>query len=69
MSHCDYIRRFSETWILIPNINNDEAIAAFINGLHYHDNLRTKLLRKRPKTVQDILSVAKKWVNIDEVDR
>jgi hypothetical protein len=65
----DYIRRFSETWISIPNINNDEAIAAFINGLCYHDNLRTKLLRKRPETVQDFLSVAKKWANIDEVDR
>jgi restriction endonuclease S subunit len=46
--------------ILIPNINIDEAIAAFINGLHYHDNLKTKLLRKRLETVQDLLSMAKK---------
>jgi hypothetical protein len=48
---CDYIRRFSETRIFIPNINSDEAISAFIRGLHHHDALRTKLLRKRPDSV------------------
>jgi hypothetical protein len=56
----DYICRFSETWISIPNINNDEAIFMFIRGLYYHDALRTKLLRKRPESVQDLLMVAKK---------
>jgi hypothetical protein len=47
----DYIRRFSETRIFIPNINSDEAISAFIRGLRHHDALRTKLLCKRPDSV------------------
>jgi hypothetical protein len=47
----DYIRRFSETRISIPNINRDEAISTFIKGLRHHDALRTKLLRKRPDSV------------------
>jgi hypothetical protein len=47
----DYIRRFSETRISIPNINSDEAISAFIRGLRHHDALRTKLLHKRPDSV------------------
>jgi hypothetical protein len=65
----DYICRFSETRISIPNINNDEAISTFIRGLHYHDALRTKLLRKRPESVRDLLTVMKKWVDADEVDQ
>jgi hypothetical protein len=64
----DYIRRFSETQISIPNINNDEAISAFIRGLRHHDALRTKLLRKRPDSVQDLLTVAKKWADADEAN-
>jgi hypothetical protein len=64
----DYIRRFSETRISIPNINSDEAIFAFIRGLCHHDALRTKLLRKRSDLVQDLLTVAKKWADADEAD-
>jgi hypothetical protein len=64
-----YIRCFSETWISIPNINNDEAISTFIRGLYYHDALRTKLLCKRPESVQDLLMVAKKWADADEADQ
>jgi hypothetical protein len=66
---CDYIHRFSETWISIPNINNDEAIFMFIKGLHYHDTLSTELLRKRPESVQDLLMVVKKWAHADEADQ
>jgi hypothetical protein len=47
----DHIRRFSETWIYIPKINNDEAISTFIRGLHHHNALRTKLLFKRPDSI------------------
>jgi hypothetical protein len=47
----DYICRFLETQISIPNINSDEAISAFIRGLHHHDALRTKLLCKWPNLV------------------
>jgi hypothetical protein len=66
---CDYIRRFSKTRISIPNINNDEAISTFIRGLRYHDNLKTKLLRKRPESVQDLLMVAKNWADATEADQ
>jgi hypothetical protein len=66
---CDYIRHFSKTWISIPNINSDEAISAFIRGLYHHDALRTKLLCKRPDSVQDLLTVAKKWADADEADQ
>jgi hypothetical protein len=65
----DYIRRFSETRIFIPSINNDEAISAFIRGLCYHDALRTKSLCKRPESVQDLLMVVKKWADADEADQ
>jgi hypothetical protein len=65
----DYIRCFLETWISIPNINNDEAISEFIRGLCHHEALRTKLLSKRPDSVQDLLTVAKKWADADEADQ
>jgi hypothetical protein len=54
----DYIRRFSKTWISIPNINNDEAISTFIRGL-----------RKRPDSYQDLLMVAKKWADTNDTDQ
>jgi hypothetical protein len=65
----NYIRRFSETRISIPNINSDKAISTFIIGLRHHDALRTKLLCKRPDSVQDLLTVAKKWADADEADQ
>jgi hypothetical protein len=65
---CDYIYHFSETRISIPNINNDEAISAFIRGLRYHDTLRTKLLHKRPESVQNLM-VAKKWADANEANQ
>jgi hypothetical protein len=66
---CDYIRCFSETRISIPNINSDEAISAFIRGRRHHDALRAKLPHKRPDSVQDLLTVAKKWADADEADQ
>jgi hypothetical protein len=65
---CNYIRCFSKTRISIPNINNDEAISVFIRGLRHQDALRTKLLHKRPDSIQDLLMVAKKWADADEAD-
>ena len=43
-----YIRRFSETRNTIPNIGDSEAISAFTRGLHHHQELCSKLYRKRP---------------------
>jgi hypothetical protein len=65
----NYIRRFSKTRISIPNINSDEAIFVFIRGLHHHDALRAKLLHKRPNSVQDLLTVAKKWADADKANQ
>jgi hypothetical protein len=64
----EYIRRYSETRLSIPNISNEEAISAFIKGLRYHDDFRNKLLRKRPTTVHDLLQVAKKWADAEDTD-
>jgi hypothetical protein len=64
----EYIRRFSETRLSIPNISNEEAISAFIKGLHYHDDFRNKLLHKRSTTVHDLLQVAKKWADAKDAD-
>ena len=41
---CEYIRRFSDMRCTIPKVTDDEAILAFIQGLHHHNALRTKLL-------------------------
>jgi hypothetical protein len=55
----EYIQRFSDMRIRIPRITDNEAIEAFITGLRYHNDLRDKLLRKRPITVVDLLTTAK----------
>lgn len=62
----EYIRHFSDTRTSIPNISDDEAVEAFIKGLRHHDALRSKLLRKRPKTINDLLKVAKAWADADD---
>jgi hypothetical protein len=41
---CDYIEHFSDMHLKIPKISHDEAVSAFIKGLHHHDALRSKLL-------------------------
>ena len=64
----EYIRRYLDTRLSIPNISNEEAISAFIKGLCYHDDFRNKLLRKRPTTVHDLLQVAKKWADAEDAD-
>jgi hypothetical protein len=43
----------------IPKISHDKAVSAFIKGLHYHDALRSKLLRKWSTTVSELLATAK----------
>ena len=42
-----YIRHFLETRNTIPNIGDSEAISAFTRGLHHHQELCSKLYRKR----------------------
>ena len=64
-----YIRRFSETRNTIPNIGDSEAISAFTRGLHHHQELCSKLYRKRPQTIGKLLKVANSYVDFEEADR
>ena len=65
----DYIRRFSHMRLKIPKISHDEAISAFIKGLRFHEALRSKLLRKRPTTVAELLATAKNYADADDVEK
>jgi hypothetical protein len=65
----EYIRRFSDMCIRIPRITDNEAIEAFITGLRYHNDLKDKLLRKRPITVVDLLTTAKKYADADDAKK
>ena len=66
---CDYIRRFSDMRLKTPYISHDEAILAFIKGLLFHKALRSKLLRKRPTTVAELLAMAKNYADADDVEK
>jgi len=65
----DYIRGFSDMLLKIPKISHDEAISAFIKGLHFHEALRSKILRKRPTTVTEILATAKNYADADDAKK
>jgi len=65
----DYIRRFSDMCLKIPKISHDEAISAFIKGLHFHKVLRSKLLRKRPTTVDELLTTTKNYADADDSEK
>jgi len=53
----------------IPKISHDVAISAFIKGLCFHEVLRSKLLRKRPTTVAELLTTAKNYANADGIEK
>jgi hypothetical protein len=55
--------------IRIPRITDNEAIEAFITSLRYHNDLRDKILRKRPITVVDLLTTAKKYADADDTKK
>jgi len=65
----DYIRRFSDMRLKISKISHDEAISAFIKGFHFHEALRSKLLRKRPSTVAELLTTTKNYANTDDAEK
>ena len=65
----DYIQRFSDMRLKIPNISHDKAISTFIKGLHYHEALRSKLLRKRPTMVAELLAMAKNYADADDTEK
>jgi hypothetical protein len=53
----------------IPRITHDEAVSAFIKGLRHHDALRSKLIRKWPSTVFELLATAKNYVDADDAKK
>ena len=55
--------------IKVPSISDNEAIEAFITGLRFHDALRDKLLRKRPKLVTALLATAKKYADANDAKK
>jgi len=55
--------------IKIPKISHDEAISAFIKGLRFHEALRSKLLRKRPTMVAELLATAKNYADADDAKK
>ena len=65
----DYIRHFSDICLKIPKISHDEAISAFIKGLRFHETLRSKLLRKRPTTVAELLATSKNYADADDEEK
>ena len=53
----------------IPKISHDEAISAFIKGLHFHEALRSKLLCKRLSMVAELLAIAKNYADADDAEK
>jgi hypothetical protein len=53
----------------IPKISHDEVVSAFIKGLRHHDTLRSKLLRKRPTTVSELLTTTKNYADVDDAEK
>jgi hypothetical protein len=53
----------------IPRITHDEAVSAFIKGLHHHDALRSKLHQKQPSMVFELLATTKNYADVDDADK
>jgi len=53
----------------IQKISHDEGISAFIKGLRFHEALRSKLLRKRPTMVAELLATAKNYADADDTEK
>ena len=65
----DYIRCFSDMCLKIPKISHDVAVSSFIKGLRFHKALRSKLLRKMPTTVAELLATAKNYADADDAEK
>ena len=65
----DCIRRFSDMRRKIPKISHDEAISAFIKGLRFHEDLRSKLLRKRLTMVAELNATTKTYTDADDTEK
>jgi hypothetical protein len=53
----------------ILKISHDKGISAFIKGLHFHEALRNKLLRKMPSTVAELPATAKNYADANDAEK
>jgi hypothetical protein len=53
----------------IPKISHDEAVSAFIKGLHHHDAFRSKLLWKWLTMVSELPATTKNYVDTDDTKK
>jgi hypothetical protein len=53
----------------ILRITHDEVVLAFIKALRHHDTLRSKLLRKQPSTVSELIATAKNYADADDAEK
>jgi len=53
----------------IPKIFHNKEISVFVKGLHHHEALRRKLLRKRPTRVAELLTTAKNYTKAEDAKK
>jgi hypothetical protein len=58
-----------DSWEELRQAFIDNFIATCIKGLRFPKALRSKLLRKRPTTVAELLATAKSYADADDVDK
>ena len=51
------------------NCLDSEAISDFTKGLHHHQELCSRLCRKRPQTISELLKVANSYADSEEANR
>jgi hypothetical protein len=61
----EYIQRFSKQHTELPNINDSDAIGAFLAGTTCRD-LVSKLGRKTPTKASELMDIATKFVSGQE---
>ena len=53
-----------QNWMWLPtNWLDSEAISAFTRGLHHHQELCSKIYRKRSQTIGELLKVANSYAD------
>ncbi|XP_050217708.1 uncharacterized protein LOC126668561 [Mercurialis annua] len=60
-----YIERFNNEAVKIEDLNNDTLVQALKKGTRIRV-LGDKLSSKKPKTYQEVMAVAQKYINIDD---
>ncbi|XP_050222521.1 uncharacterized protein LOC126672612 [Mercurialis annua] len=64
----NFVERFNKEAVQIENLNHDTAIEAMKIGTRFEE-LRDKILMKKPTTFQDLMLIAHKYVELDEARR